>query len=287
MYGMQKAYARLVERLHDEPDEDERTLIRAEMIRHRRWFAEVAELCDAMTDEAILAIRRAPRVPEDHQRQWPWTVTPTYQPRPHLMYREPHHGHETAIWRRTWHCMGRTSVGSRYPDHGDYVWARVELGYGIDAQALRGFRFTTDHTTIADPLCLSLTFHYKDGGGAMGATVLDILDRGATEQAEAIAAVARRWHGNDMRSRCDCMPLAYDVEGAPPYDRPSPSKNQRCTVTEIPCGHVWWHEPLPQSVVDQIVGWPRDWPGKEVGSDDRTILDAHVATWDEVYSREG
>jgi hypothetical protein len=178
------------------------------------------------------------------------TIWPGYTPRPYFDLVNRAYSYTTALWRQTKHAMGRTRA---YDGTLSLVWAEVNIGYGIGAQNLRKCALTTDHTVLTDPIGLSITFSHRHGGGAMGIGVLDILDD-RLDLAEEIATVAERWHLNDLKSRCDCMTLPYNVENVP-YPEKAPSHRQRCIVTELTNGGAWWHEPLPQEVIDQVCSW--------------------------------
>jgi hypothetical protein len=209
-------------------------------------------------------------------------ILPQYTPRPYFEERNRFYGYTTAIWRRTFHFMGRAEGYGSMRD--DPVWARVELGYGIGAQALKRPTITTDHTILTDPLCLSITFDHAQGGGAMGRGVLDIL-ASKTRQADEIAEIAEGWHLNSLISRCDCMPFPYPPsrmrEDAPKtYSR---RLAQRCIVTEIGIGTIWWHRPLPDALIATICGWHHDAsPGANEGYKE-TIIDGKIASWEQIY----
>jgi hypothetical protein len=266
----QRVYCRMLAKWRDETDYRSRVLLEAEIFKYEDWRPEVRAIRDRYPDnETLLAILKMDQIPEDTTYDL-WKPEWKYAPRPYYELRSNPYGYMTALWRQTWHCMGRDS------DENGYVWAQVRLGYGIDAQNLKRWTWTTDHTMIADPIELSITFSCRDGsGGAMGKSVLDILGS-RTDLSEEIAAIAERWHSNGFKSRCSCMPQTYDENPL-----------QRCLHTELKCGQVWWHEPLPASVIATVKGWRRDCPDDFVGSDEATIIDGNRATRDEIYSQEG
>jgi hypothetical protein len=179
------------------------------------------------------------------------TIWAGYTPRPYHNLVNRTYGYTTALWRQTYHYMGTTKD---WRDRRTPVWAEVRLGYGIGAQNLRRCALTTDHTVLTDPIELTITFDYRDGGGAMGKSVLDIIDNDVSDQEKEIAAIAERWHLNGLKSQCDCMTLRYNVENVP-FPQTAPSHRQRCIVTELTNGSHWWHEPLPQAIIDQVCSW--------------------------------